>query len=252
MDSGKAVFCSLYLNSEEVIFMRRVCILLLCVCLFVMPVSAQAAPNTKYVALTFDDGPSGKYTRRLLEGLWERDAHATFFLCGYRMDQYPDLVLQILEEGHEIGCHGATHTSMVNMSRREICAEIVSMQEKLPEDCTTRFFRPPGGFVTEGVQQVAQARQQAIISWSVDPKDWAVKDAAAVERMVLKNVRDGDIILLHDMTDSSVRAALNIVDALERQGYEFVTVSDLAKKRDTRILPGKIYTSFPPKEEAVK
>lgn len=230
--------------------MRR--LIWLALCLSLLPVPARAAPDTKYVALTFDDGPSGKYTRRLLEGLWERDAHATFFLCGYRMEQYPDLVLQILEEGHEIGCHGATHSSMVNMSRREICEEIVSMQEKLPEGCATRFFRPPGGFVTDGVQQVAQARLQAILSWTVDPKDWAVKDAAAVERMVLKNVKDGDVILLHDMTDSSVRAALDIVDALTKQGYEFLTVSELAKKRDVRILPGKVYRSFPPKEPDAK
>ena len=229
--------------------MRRFITLLLCLCF--LPLPARAVPDTKYVALTFDDGPSGRFTRTLLEGLWQRDAHATFFLCGYRMDQYPELVLRILEEGHEIGCHGATHSSMVPMSRREICGEIVGMQEKLPEDVTTRFFRPPGGFVTDGVQQVAQARQQAILSWSVDPKDWAVKDPAAVTRAVLQQVKDGDIILLHDMTDSSVQAALNIIDALTPQGYRFVTVSQLAKKRNTRILPGKVYTSFPPEEERV-
>ena len=229
--------------------MRRLLTILLC--LLILPLPARAA-DTKYVALTFDDGPSGRFTRQLLEGLWERDAHATFFLCGYRMEQYPELVLRILEEGHEIGCHGSTHDSMVNMSRRDICAEITDMQALLPDTAGTRFFRPPGGFVTDGVQQVAQARLQAILSWSVDPKDWAVKDAAAVERMVLKNVKDGDIILLHDMSDSSVRAALNIVDALTERGYEFLTVSELARKRNARILPGKVYTSFPPEEEAVK
>ena len=229
--------------------MRRLLSILLCLCFLPLPVKAA---ESKYVALTFDDGPSGKYTRRLLEGLWERDAHATFFLCGYRMEQYPDLVQQILEEGHEIGCHGFSHSSMKPMSRRDICAEITSMQELLPEDCGTRFFRPPGGIITDGVRQVAEARLQAILSWTVDPKDWAVKDAAAVERMVLKNVKDGDIILLHDMTDSSVTAALDIVDALTKQGYEFLTVSELAKKRNVRILPGKIYTSFPPEEDGVK
>lgn len=230
--------------------MRRFITLLLC--LLFLPLPAKAAPDTKYVALTFDDGPSGKYTRRLLEGLYERDAHATFFLCGYRMEQYPELVLQMLEEGHEIGCHGFSHDSMKPMSRRQICAEITDMQALLPENCETVFFRPPGGFVTDGVRQVAEARRMPILSWSVDPKDWAVKDAAAVERMVLKNVKDGDIILLHDMSSSSVQAALDIIDALTKQGYEFLTVSELAKKRNTRLLPGKIYTSFPPEEDGVK
>jgi peptidoglycan/xylan/chitin deacetylase (PgdA/CDA1 family) len=124
------------------------------------------------------------------------------------------------------------------------------MQEKLPEDVSTRFFRPPGGFVTDGVQQVAQARLQAVLSWSVDPKDWAVKDAAAVERMVLKNVKDGDIILLHDMSDSSVEAAFEIIDALKQQGFRFVTVSELARRRRVTVQPGKTYTCFlPPGEE---
>ena len=118
--------------------MRR--LIWLALCLSLLPVPARAAPDTKYVALTFDDGPSGKYTRRLLEGLWERDAHATFFLCGYRMEQYPDLVLQILEEGHEIGCHGATHSSMVNMSRREICEEIDSLEDPRFSEVLEMFF----------------------------------------------------------------------------------------------------------------
>ena len=230
--------------------MRKFMILLLC--LLFLPLPAKAAPDTRYVALTFDDGPSGKYTRKLLEGLYERDAKATFFLCGYRIEQYPDLAQQIFDEGHEIGCHGASHSSMKNMSRRDICAEIVDMQALLPEGCETRFFRPPGGFTTDAVRQVAEARLQAILSWSVDPKDWATDDVAAIERMVLKNVKDGDIILLHDMTSSSVQAALDIIDVLSEQGYEFLTVSELAKKRNARILPGKIYTSFPPREDEVK
>lgn len=227
--------------------MRRLLSILLCLCL--LPLPAKAAPDTKYVALTFDDGPSGKYTRKLLEGLYDRDVKATFFLCGYRVQQYPDIAQQIYDEGHEIGYHGFSHSSMKNLSRREICAEIVDTQALLPEDCDPVFFRPPGGFTTDGVQQVAEARWLAILSWSVDPKDWATRDAASIGRAVMKNVKDGDIILLHDMTMSSVQAALDIVDVLSGQGYEFVTVSQLAKKRNVRIRPGKIYASFPPKEE---
>ena len=230
--------------------MRKVYIFLLCLCL--LPGRAEAVSDTKYVALTFDDGPSGRFTRALLEGLWERDAHATFFLCGYRIEQYPDLVGQILEEGHEIGHHGFGHSSMNGMSRRQICAEITNTEALLPDEVAIKFLRPPGGFVTDAVEEVAEARLLAVLSWSVDPKDWAVKDAAAIERMVLKNVKDGDIILLHDMSDSSVQAALDIVDALQKQGYEFLTVSELARKRNVRIKPGKVYRCFPPEEEAVK
>ena len=95
------------------------------------------------------------------------------------------------------------------------------------------------------VRQVAEARQLAILSWSVDPRDWATSDTAAVERAVLKNVKDGDIVLLHDMTVSSVQAALDIVDVLKDQGYEIVTVSELVKLRGVNLKPGKTYASFP-------
>ena len=231
--------------------MRRIFACLLALSFLVLPVNA--AENPKYVALTFDDGPSGRYTRTLLDGLYEREVKATFLLCGYRMKQYPDITQRIFSEGHEIGYHGYSHDSMKDMSRRAIAAEIMDSQELLPEDCDPVFLRPPGGCCSDGVRQVAEVRQLAILSWSVDPKDWATNDTAAIERAVLKNVKDGDIILLHDMTTSSVQAALDIIDVLQKLGYQFVTVSELARIRAVKIKPGKTYTSFPPQErEEVK
>ena len=229
--------------------MRRIWIFLLCLSLTGFPVRAA---ETRYVALTFDDGPSGKYTRQLLDGLYDRGVHGTFLLCGYRIQQYPELTQRIFDEGHEIGCHGFTHKCMKAMSRRDIAEEISKTQALLPAGCKPRFLRPPGGFCSDAVQQVAEVRQLAVLSWSVDPKDWATQDTAAIERSVLKNIRDGDIILLHDMSDSSVRAALDIVDALLEEGFQVVTVSEMARLRGIRPKPGKIYTGFPPKEETCK
>ena len=230
--------------------MRRVfaCILLLGTVL--LPVRAEEPP---YVALTFDDGPSGRYTRTLLDGLALRGVPATFLLCGYRMEQYPDITRRIFEEGHEIGYHGFSHKSMKEMSRKTIAQELIDSQALLPEGCEPVFFRPPGGVVTDGVRQVAEARQLALLSWSVDPKDWATTSVGSIETAVLQKVGDGDIILLHDMTVSSVQAALDIVDVLQEQGYRFVTVSELAKLRKTPIRPGRMYAKFPPnREEPVK
>ena len=204
--------------------MRRFLAVLAVLSLLVIPVDA--AETTKYVALTFDDGPSGRYTRRLLDGLWEREVKATFLLCGYRIKDYPDITQRIFDEGHEIGYHGYTHKNMKEMSRRTVASEIMDTQALLPEGCEP-------------------VRRLAILSWSVDPRDWATSDTAAVERAVLKNVKDGDIVLLHDMTVSSVQAALDIVDVLKDQGYEIVTVSELVKLRGVNLKPGKTYTSFP-------
>ena len=227
--------------------MRRFLAVVLAFSLVALPV--RAAEGKKYVALTFDDGPSGKYTQTLLDGLALRGAKATFLLCGYRMAQYPEITQRIFDEGHEIGCHGYSHSTMQNMSRRKIGQELIDSQALLPEDCDPVFFRPPGGCVTDGVRQVAQCRNLAILSWSVDPRDWATSSVGSIEQAVLKNVQDGDIILLHDMSTSSVQAALDIVDTLQDQGFRFVTVSELARIRKATIKPGEVYKKFPPGNE---
>ena len=172
--------------------MRKVTASILLLCLMVIP--AQASSGRKYIALTFDDGPSGRYTQALLDGLKLRGAKATFLLCGYRMEQYPELTQRIFDEGHEIGYHGFSHDSMQRMSRRQIGQELIDSQALLPEDCDPVWFRPPGGVVTDGVRQVAQARQLALLSWSVDPMDWKIKSTVTIGQTVLKTVRDGDII----------------------------------------------------------
>ena len=222
--------------------MKRLLIISLCFCLLCVPV--RAAENEKLVALTFDDGPSGRFTRKLLDGLEERGAKATFLLCGYRMEQYPELTQRICSEGHEIGLHGYSHKSMQNMCRRDVTAEIEKSMALLPEDCEVSFLRPPGGQCGKWVQAAAADKNLSVLSWSVDPRDWATHDTAAIEKEVISHVRDGDVILLHDMSDSSVNAALMIIDELQEQGFRFVTVSELAAVRNITLVPGKEYTRF--------
>ena len=223
--------------------MRRIFPLLLALCF--LPLPARAAWDSKLVALTFDDGPSGKYTQALLEGLYDRGVTATFLLCGYRIEQFPDITQRIFEEGHEIGLHGYSHKNMLGLSRRDIAKEIMDTQALLPEGCRPAFLRPPGGFSSDAVRQVAEARGLAILHWSVDPHDWEIHREEAIEKAVLEQVKDGDIILLHDMTTESVQAALDIVDVLLQQDYEFVTVSELARLRGIRPKPGTVYKNFP-------
>ena len=221
---------------------KRLALLILCFCLLCTPV--RAAENEKLVALTFDDGPSGKFTRKLLEGLEERGAKATFLLCGYRMEQYPDLTQRIFQEGHEIGLHGYSHKSMRDMWRWDTAQEIRKVMALLPEGCEASFLRPPGGLCSECIQTVAKEFGLSILHWSVDPKDWAIHDPKSIACSVITGVRDGDVILLHDMSDSSVEAALEIVDVLQGQGFRFVTVSELAQARNIVLVPGTKYTRF--------
>ena len=222
---------------------RKFLVLVIC-CLLCVPVGA--AENEKLVALTFDDGPSGRFTRRLLDGLAERNAKATFLLCGYRMEQYPELTQRIWREGHEIGVHGYSHTSMKDMCSQETAREIRKTVALLPDGCKATFLRPPGGLCSGCIQSESGEFGMSILHWSLDPKDWNTRDANAVYRSVVSRVRDGDVILLHDMSDSSVDAALAMVDTLQKQGFTFVTASELAHRRNTALLPGRKYTRFPP------
>lgn len=224
--------------------MRRVLSVILCLALLAVP--SARAEQPRYVALTFDDGPSGRFTRRLLEGLEERQVQATFLLCGYRLKTYPELAQKIYGAGHEIGLHGYSHKNMATLSRGELQKEIADTRALLPPGCEAVFLRPPGGSGSALVAQVAAQNGLAILTWSVDPRDWAVHDAAAVEAAVVSQVRDGDVILLHDLSDSSVDAALAIIDRLQEEGFQFVTAGQLASLRGVTLQPGKTYTCFPP------
>lgn len=222
--------------------MRRLCCLILVVFLLISPVSA--AQKVKYVALTFDDGPSGRYTRQLLEGLEERDVHATFFLCGYRLETYGGLARQIREGGHEIGLHGYSHDSMAGMTQSQVEQELEDTLELLPEVCCLNLLRAPGGRITDAVSAAAWDRGLAIVNWSLDPQDWATDSAQTIFDRVVSQVEDGDVILLHDMSTSSVQAALAIVDELQARGYRFLTVSQLALLRLTHLNSGQEYFGF--------
>ena len=197
----------------------------------------------KYLALTFDDGPSGRFTERLLQGLEQRGAKATFFLCGYRVEIFPELPKKILAGGHEIGLHGYSHDPMDRMSEGVLVKELDRTGDVLYAATGRRFslLRPPGGCSTELVEQAAKDRNLSLVFWSVDPRDWATEDRAAIAARVEEKAKDGDVILLHDMSDSSVDAALALVDDLMHRGFRFVTVSELAEKKGVPLTPGGCY-----------
>ena len=240
-----AEYCQFY--KKDGMDLRRLMAIFLVFSLLTLP--ARAADGEKLVALTFDDGPSGRFTRRLLEGLAQRGAKATFFLCGYRLEQYPKLSQTIVSQGHEVAVHGYSHRSMCAMTDGELSTEIRETLALLPGDHIL-FLRPPGGMCNQKIEETAGKFGLAILHWSVDPKDWATNDVNLIVHRVVSQVQDGDVILLHDMSDSSVDAALQIVDILQRKGFRFVTASQLAQARKQTPVPGTIYTAFCAKEPA--
>lgn len=202
-----------------------------------------AAPQKKVVALTFDDGPTGKYTARLLDILEEKDARATFFLCSYRIAQYPELVSRMAQQGNEIGLHGNNHEYFSDLPTQTLQSDLAQESLRIAEIAGTvsRLVRPPGGLLPENREAL---KDYAVILWSVDPKDWATDDRDLIVRRVMQNVKSGDIILMHDASTSSVEAAAEIIDFLRAQGYTFLTVSELAAANGTALQSGEVYHSF--------
>ena len=232
-------------------FMKRLgaVALVLALCLSCCP-SAQAG-NTRetkgYIALTFDDGPSGEITQQLLDGLTARNAKATFFLCGYRIAQYPELAQQLAEQGHELGLHSNRHDYMQHMTKDEALDDLTECMSQLTEatGIAPKLFRPPGGLYSQDLLEASRELGLSVIFWSVDPHDWDRTKDAQVLPYLLSHTGAGDIVLMHDLTGHSVSCALAFIDTMRARGYEFCTVSELAALSGTALSPGAYYSRFP-------
>ncbi len=202
----------------------------------------------KYIALTFDDGPTGNEggrTERLLDGLKERNAHATFFLCGYRVKDFNSMMKRYLAEGHEVGNHTMDHRLAHEVSDGDY--EQVSSNNDLIQSYTGQkptVFRPCGGEYNDSVQASMQKLGMPIILWDVDTLDWKYRDAASVKQHILDGAQDGAIVLEHDLYETTVEGVLAAIDELQQQGYAFVTVSELAKIKGVALEAGKVYNGF--------
>lgn len=178
------------------------------------------------IAITFDDGPSGRYTGRLLDGLKERNVKASFFLIGENAEENPVLVERIYKEGHLIGNHTYSHVQMTHLSEEAAVREIEKTDQVISAITGEHvaYMRPPFG----AWQRELEVRMEVLpVLWSVDPLDWTTENVDEIVSKVVTEVEEGDIILLHDCYASSVEAALRIVDILQKEGYEFVTVDRL-------------------------
>lgn len=184
-------------------------------------------PNQPMVALTFDDGPSKKYTTAILDALKENQASATFFVLGSRASDYPDILQRMILEGNEIGNHTFSHKQLTTLSKENIEEEISATQESI-HDVTNhypQFIRPPYGSKNDTVLQCAQGKK--IVTWSLDTEDWKSRNCETIVNRVLADIKDGDIILMHDLYASSAEAAIILIPKLQEMGYQLVTVSEL-------------------------
>ena len=177
------------------------------------------------IALTFDDGPS-IYTETLLEGLKERGVNATFFVVGENVERYPETVKREYEEGHLIGNHTYTHVDICKLSDEKAKEELGKTNEVVKQllGIDLEYVRPPFGSWQKKLEKEVG---MIPVMWSVDPLDWTTENVDEIVNRVVTEAEENDIILMHDYYKSSVQAALQIVDILQAEGYEFVTVDEL-------------------------
>ena len=178
------------------------------------------------IALTFDDGPHPVYTEELLDGLKKRKVMATFFLIGNNIEGNEAVVKRMAEEGHLIGSHTYNHVQLNKLSESKAKEEILKGCNKIYETtgvCPS-FVRPPFG---EWKKNLDFYVTMIPVFWNVDYLDWKLQNTEKIVKRVVKDVKEGDIILMHDIFETSVQAAFQIIDTLEKENYEFVTVDEL-------------------------
>lgn len=189
-------------------------------------VAVNSMADSRKIAITFDDGPHPYYTEQLLDGLKERNVKATFFVLGKHADQYPELVKRMSDEGHLIGNHTYSHVQLSKRNRETFKEELVKTSE-LIEELTgqeVQYVRPPYGTWDKKFEEELNMFP---VLWNIDPLDWCSDNVACIVRNVTSKAKENSIILMHDEYKTTVTAALQVIDELQKQGYEFVTVDEL-------------------------
>lgn len=183
----------------------------------------------KYIALTFDDGPMPESTNRILETLDQYDAKATFFMLGNNVQANPDLAKKVADNGHEIANHSITHADLNKVNAEQVRKEMID-SKKIIENVTGKtptLFRPPYGSKNDAVHEIANETEQSIALWSIDTYDWQHLNPNATFEKVQANVKPGSIILMHDIHQESADALPRVMEFLNEEGYEFVTMTEL-------------------------
>lgn len=186
----------------------------------------------KVVALTFDDGPNPPYTEQLLQTLEDKGVKATFFLVAQQAERFPDVAKRIAAQGHEVGGHSCDWDTLAFKRWKNVEEKLDKMDAVFTDSGLTNIalFRPPNGMLSFGQKKKIQARGLKVILGDVMVGDWKDVDTATIRDRVLKKVRPGSIIVLHDGggdRSATIVAVPLIIDALKEHGYEFSTVSEL-------------------------
>lgn len=195
--------------------------------------------SKKMIALTFDDGPNYN-TSKIIDVLNKYDIKATFFVLGSRAINNKDILKKMVDSGMEIGNHTYNHLLLTKYDENKIRSEIEDTSEVIYNATKKRpkLLRPSYGSVNNKIKKVAN---MPIIIWDIDTLDWKYHNSKRITSRVVNKVRDGDIILMHDIYSASLNALSNIIPILQDNGYEFVTIDELFYYKGISLENGKVY-----------
>lgn len=204
-------------------------------------------PSRPMVALTFDDGPSTAVTNRILNSLEANGGRATFFMVGSRVPGTQASVQRMVSLGCEVGNHTYDHKYLPKLGDAGIRSQVGVTNQKIAEasGVTPVVMRPPGGNYNAASLNTLGSMGMSAIMWNIDTRDWQTRNAQKTIDSVLSQVKDGDIVLMHDIYSTTADAAEVIIPELVRRGYQLVTVSEMASYRGG-IAAGHVYNKFRP------
>lgn len=187
----------------------------------------------KYVAITFDDGPS-IYTRRILKVLSKYKAHATFFELGQSIKANPSITRAVVAQGSQVAAHSYRHRALTSMTNAQISRDTKRVNTVITRVTKrhNRYVRPPYGSVNKRVRRQLKALGMRTVLWTKDTRDWSRPGVSTIVSRATKNVHNGDVILLHDgggYRTQTLKALPIILQKLKSQGYTFVTIDQLYK-----------------------
>lgn len=195
--------------------------------------------EAKLVAFTFDDGPS-KYTLDIANILEEYNASATFFEVGYNIKAYPEITKELSERGFEIANHTTDHSKLTKLTEAKYLSKIndnnAMFKELTGKDMP--YLRPPYGSYNDKIKASAGV---PIVTWSLDTRDWESRNKDKVIEMVINNIKEGDIILFHDLYESTRDAVKELMPLLKEQGYQAVSAGELFKSKGITLEAGTSY-----------
>jgi len=208
----------------------------------VPPQGGTIDPSRPIIALTFDDGP-GVYTNQFLDLFEQYGVRVTFCTIGNLVKTQETALVRAVSLGHDIIGHSWDHKNLAKLSADAVSTQLTDTFNVIEEVTGTdlKLFRPPYGAVSDTMREVSKELGFLMIYWTVDPEDWNTKDSDEVFRNVMDHVRDGSIILSHEIYKSTLEAYKRLIPELLSHGYQFVTITELLNIRSVTIEPGEVY-----------